>query len=155
MKSLITGAVLCAVAFRWSRNLLCTGLICTSGLLAGCGTSGATKPTGSVTVSITSGGQPVPGGAVQLVGATTGKESGKGAFGDLDAAGSVKFPGVEVGTYTVTVMPPAPLDPDPSKPSPPPKNYSNIPPKFHSQTTSTLKAEVKPGDNKFAFDLKQ
>lgn len=144
-----------SVTAKLSRRWFGFSLICASCLLSACGTSGSTKPTGSVTVTLTSGGQPVTEGSVQLVAEATDTAQGQGAFGDLKATGIVEFSRVEVGRYVVTVMPAAPLDPDPSKPAPPRKGPSNIPPKLNSQMTSTLKAEVKPGDNKFAFDLKQ
>lgn len=147
-------SVVSHVSSRLRSRMLCLGLASTICIVTGCGTSGAPKVTGQVTVKVTTGGQPVAGGAVQLVSTGAGVEQGKGAFGGLDDKGTVELASVEVGTYTVTVMPPAPLDPDPSKPSPPPADTSNIPPQFHSQMTSTLKAEVKRGKNEFVFELK-
>lgn len=91
---------------------------------------------------------------MQLLSSVAGAEQAQGAFGDLNSTGVVEFPNVEVGNYTVLIFPPAPLDPDPTKRSPPSKDYSNIPSKFRNQLTSTLKADVAEGPNKFTFELK-
>jgi hypothetical protein len=119
--------------------------------MAGCGSSAdETGPTGAVTIQVNYGGEPVAGASVQIVVPGTAKS----AFADLDEVGSVSIPGVQTGTYTVSVMPPAPEAPDPEKPSPP-QTFPNIPQKFRTETTSPLKAEVKEGDNSFEFDLKE
>ena len=124
------------------------GLVLLTCLLCGCGSGEPEKVTGKVVIQVTSGGNAVTAGAVQLVAAS----EGRGAFGQLGEDGSVTLENVEAGRYTVTVIPPAPLDPDPENPAPP-VDYSHIPDAVRDQTTSPLKAEVKEGDNSFTFEL--
>lgn len=119
--------------------------------LIGCGSSTSDKTVGSVKVVVTFGDEPITEGAIEMV--VVGE--GKGAFGDLDSSGTVHLTDVEVGNYTVSVVPPAAPDPDPSKPLAPVKEYTNIPIKFRTETTSPLKATVVEGSNEFKFDLKE
>lgn len=137
-------------AAEWRRVVPAGALLLSVCFLWGCG-SGVDKKVGSVRVVVTHDGEPVTEGSVQMVIAG----EGKGAFGDLDATGAVSFENVETGNYTVAVYPPAPPEPDPEKPSPPAKEYTNIPERFRSEATSPLKAEVKEGANEFQFDLKE
>lgn len=136
-----------ARCLRTSLPLLLIGAVL---LLCGCGSGEPEKVTGTVTIKITSGGDTVTAGAVQLV----APGEGKGAFGQLNEQGVVQLENVETGDYTVTVVPPAPLDPDPENPSPP-ADHSNIPAAVRDQTTSPLKATVSEGNNDFTFDLMQ
>ncbi len=135
---------------------LCTVAVVNSLLvfsLSGCGSSGG-RPTvpaaEQITAHVVYGDQPVGEGSVNLVMDGTGNS----AFGDLDANGSVTLTNVPLGSYTVIVMPPAEKDPDPENPMPV-KTYSNIPPKFRSQTSSPLKAEVTAETKTLEFNLKQ
>ena len=135
---------------RFLQILLLLQLAGAALLASGCGSGEPVKLTGTVTVKITSGGDTVTAGAVQLV----APGEGKGAFGQLNEQGVVQLENVETGDYTVTVVPPAPLDPDPENPSPP-ADHSNIPAAVRDQTTSPLKATVSEGNNDFTFDLMQ
>jgi hypothetical protein len=117
-------------------------------LLSGCGGAAPHNPTGTAKVHVAYGDQPVSEGSVQLV----SPGNGKGSFGSLDAKGEATLTGVETGTYTVVVFPPAASDPDPQRPEAP-KQYPNIPAKFRNQSTSPLKAEVKAGENDIRVDL--
>lgn len=118
-------------------------------LVAGCGGGDGKKATGTAKIMVTYGGQPVSEGAVQLVVAG----SGMGAYGQLDASGTVTLADVEVANYTVVVTPPPPPDPVPGSPATV-KDYPNIPQIYREQKTSPLKAEVKPTSNEFKFELK-
>lgn len=129
-------------------------LIFATHFLVGCGggdTSGKKKA--SVTITVTSGGQPVTEGLVTLDGGKTGEAAGA----DLNSTGVATLPEVTLGNYTVTVTPPLPkvAAPAPGQKLPPPKDYANIPAKVRRADTSTLKAEVKAGKNEFKFDLAQ
>jgi len=129
-----TGALLLAICF-----------------LIGCGSSSPEKTVGTVKVIVTFGDEPITNGAIEMV--VVGE--GKGAFGNLDSTGTVRLTDVEVGNYTVSVVPPTAPDPDPSKPLVPVKEYANIPSKFRTEATSPLKATVVEGSNEFKFDLKE
>ena len=121
-------------------------------VLSFCGRS-STEPyesAGKVTVNVNYGGAPVTSGFVHMV--IPGE--GKSAYGELNEVGVVTFEKVRTGNYTVSVAPPAPADPDPEKPTIP-QEAPNIPKKFRSEATSSLKADVQEGENKFSFELKQ
>ena len=123
-------------------------------VLAGCGTDGPPLITGRVKITVKYDGKPVTEGTVNMVVPNTAK----GATGQLKKDGTLLLDDVEVGEYVVAVLPPElSVDelPDPDKPSPPAKTYDNLPQKFRSLETSTLKAEVKEGENTFEFDLKE
>jgi hypothetical protein len=135
---------------------LCTAATITSLLvlsLSGCGSSGGSAEIPAaeqITAYVVYGDQPVGEGSVNLVMDGTGN----GAFGDLDAEGHVTLTNVPLGSYTVIVMPPAEKDPDPENPVPV-KTYNNIPPKFRSQTSSPLKADITAETKTLEFNLKQ
>tara|TARA_R110002111_G_scaffold144910_2_gene211241 strand:- start:46860 stop:47294 length:435 start_codon:yes stop_codon:yes gene_type:complete len=119
-------------------------------VFAGCGPSEPEKVIGTVAISVTHAGKPVTEGSVSMI--EIG--SSKSAYGTLNETGNITIENVEVGNYTVSILPP-PLPPaDPSQPSVPMKKYLNIPDKFRSETTSPLTAEVKEGANEFQFELK-
>ena len=128
------------------------GLMLSLVMLAGCGDSGPPRITGSVKITVMYDNKPVTEGEVSMV----VPNSGKGASGTLGADGTVTIDEVEVGDYVVSVTPPSPPDPDPENPAPPAKAYDNLPEKFRSETTSTLKASVKADvENTFTFELKE
>lgn len=121
--------------------------VCT---FAGCGSSEPEKVIGTVTISVAHDGKPVTEGTVNMI--EIG--SSKSATGTLNETGNLTLENVEVGKYTVSILPP-PLPPaDPDQPPVPIKNYPNIPDKYRSETTSPLSAEVKEGTNEFQFELK-
>jgi len=105
------------------------------------------KVTGSVTAKVTYGGEPVTEGSVNLENPSTGLGGGA----DLDASGLATLKTVPVGDYTITVVPPLPPQDDPN---PEIKEYDNLPQKYRSSATSTLKATVTEGENQFEFELK-
>ncbi|MES2792095.1 MAG: hypothetical protein V4719_20940 [Planctomycetota bacterium] len=116
--------------------------------LAGCGGNG--KPQGSVHGTVTFQGQPVTQGTVLLFSRKTGQNFAgpvgtDGRFTITDA--------VDAGDYVAMVQPPmataAPGSPEVSKP----KEYANIPRKYHSDTTSNLTAVVKTGKNDIKLEL--
>ncbi len=116
---------------------------------AGCGGGG--NPVGSVSGTVTFQGQPVTEAQVSF----RSSETGKGNIATLDESGRFELPAaLEVGTYTVSVTPPAPPAPDmDAGPQPPPKPYDNIPQIYRSEMNSPLKADVKEGENAFTFEL--
>lgn len=132
---------------RWRAASCC--LLLVAALLAGCGPAEPQEPTSTITLMITSAGKPVSLAAVQLV----APGEGRGAFGHLDENGSVTFPDVEPGSYTVTVMPPAPPLPDPERAALPQPDYSAIPDQVRDQTTSPLRLELPPGEHTYRFEL--
>lgn len=118
--------------------------------LAGCGGKAAVaKVSGKVTV----GGQPVTGAMINFVSSETGVAASDG----LDASGAYDIPsGLKPGTYKVFVVPASSADQPPMPGKPPPKPAeSKVPPKYRSDATSGLTAELKEGDNPnkdFALD---
>lgn len=130
------------------RKLLVGSFLLCLSLTVGCSKG---PESGSVTITVTSGGAPVTEGSVQMIIAKEGKAAG----GELDSAGKASLSEVEVGSYVVYVTPPSEAPPVAGQAPPVPKNYDNIPAKYRSESTSPLKAEVKKGGNEFTFDLKE
>lgn len=126
-------------------------LLCVFSVLTGCGPSEPEKVIGTVTLIVTYDGKPVTEGSVNMIEIGTSKS----ATGSLNETGTVKMENVEVGNYTVSILPPPPPPADPDQPPAPMKKYDSIPQKFRSETTTPLKAEVKEGANEFQFDLKK
>ncbi len=136
--------------FKTTAHMLLGLLVMAS---AGCGGGGPPgKPSGSATVTVTFGGQPVTEGLVSLQ-----NKTGDGGGAPLDSKGMATIANVVKGDYVVTVTPPVVgfAAPDPGKPKLTPKEYPNIPPKFRSTDSSPLKAEIKVGTNELKFDLQQ
>ncbi len=118
-------------------------------VLAGCSGS-EVRPSGTVSGTVTFGGEPVTEGQVQF----NSEELGVGALAKLDSAGkfTIEAP-LALGKYTVTVLPP-PLPAPEEGVEPEIKEYPNIPEKYRTESTTDLTAEVKEGDNHFPFDMK-
>lgn len=117
--------------------------------LSGCSdTPHSDKVTGTAVVKVTFGGEPVTEGFVNFENPNTGLGGGA----ELEASGTATVASIPVGDYTVSVIPPLPPDNDPN---PVIKEYDNLPQKFRSTSTSTLKATIKEGSNEFAFELKE
>jgi len=118
--------------------------------LCGCGgrRPHGDKKSENVTVKVTFGGEPVTNGFVNFANPKTGLGGG----GPLGEDGAATIPNVVVGDYTVTVTPPLMpnADPNPAK-----TVYPNLPVKFRSETTSTLKATVDEKSKSFTFELKE
>jgi hypothetical protein len=118
--------------------------------LAGCSSA---PPRGEVRGKVTFKGKPVKEGTVEFLNLDQGgaAEAPIGPEGIYEVKG-----GLPVGEYVVIVTPPYHLvDTDPGKtpPSMMPKPAPDIPLKFRSQDTTSLKAPVKEGNNEFDFDL--
>ena len=121
-------------------------------VICGCG-YGPEGPTGSVTGKVTYQGSPVSEGAVSFFCA----ESNTMAGGTLGPDGSYTLlfaggPQVPVGTYKVTVNPPA-RSHEPGQAPPPLKEYPNIPAKYRDRATSDLEAQITEDTLVFNFDL--
>jgi hypothetical protein len=61
-----------------------------------------------------------------------------------------------LGNYIVVINPPVIIvdtDPGKSPPAPVEKDMPEIPQMYRMQGTTTLKAEVKPGQNEFNFEM--
>lgn len=114
----------------------------------GCGEPGPT--TGPVVGNVTLDGEPLQSGLVRLSNA-----EGYGAIATVQEDGSFQFEtDVEVGTYTVTVLPPeppAPGDPPPEKKLPRP----NIPRQYQSEQSSPLTIEVTDSSNELNITLEK
>ena len=136
----------CHLAGRLAVCCICAAAIVA---LAGCGGEG--NPVGTVSGTVTFQGQPVTEAQVSF----RSSETGRGNIATLDSAGEFSLPeALAVGSYTVSITPPAPPAPDmDAGPQPPPKQYANIPQKYRSELTSPLKADVKEGENQFPFEL--
>lgn len=117
---------------------------------AGCGqhVPHSGKSRADVVVKVMFGGQPVTAGDVDL----NNLETGEGGGGALDHTGTARIPGVVLGDYTVTVLPPL-SSPIPGENAP----AAKIPPidrKFQSPEKSPLKLSVPAEGREIAFDLK-
>lgn len=146
MKQRLRTGRLWGTAGNWS--VLCL----LSLLVTGCGEAGPGngKVTGSVTITVTNGGQPVTGGRVDLM--TT--RPGEGAGADLDSYGIGKMTEVPVGEYTVTVIPAIAVQ-VPGQPAPPKPDATVFQEKYRTMKTSPLKITVAKGSNAAKFDLKE
>lgn len=119
------------------------------GLIFGCGhVPHSDRPSGKVIVAVTYGGAPVTNGFVNF----SSPQTGLGAGGLLDANGTTTINEVPVGDYVVTVtLPPvSQTDPNPQQ-----QENPQLPKKFRSESTSTLKATVKAETNELKFELKE
>lgn len=135
-------------------QILCLCLALSSAVLLGCTQSpGSDKPRSGTTIAISFAGEPVTTGSVNL----ENSETGEGGGGELNADGIAKITNVVLGNYTVTILPPDPdpVPPEPGQPAVKIQVYKNIPNKFRTGKTSPLKVEIKDGENKFEFDLKE
>lgn len=133
--------------------LFCLTLFWSSAVFSGCShTPGSEKQRTDVSIAITSGGEPVTVGMVNLENPTTGEGGG----GELTDEGKVIIPNVVLGNYSVTIVAPDPdpVPPEPGKPAPPKKTFKNVPKKFRASQTSPLKVDVKDESREFSFDLK-
>ncbi len=114
----------------------------------GCGESG--PATGPVVGVVTLDGEPLQSGSVRLSNA-----EGYGAIANVQEDGSFRFEtDIEVGTYTVTVLPPeppAPGDPPPEKKLPRP----DIPRLYQSEQSSPLTIEVTDSSNELNITLEK
>lgn len=125
-------------------------LLVSCSLFLGCSSGGQSeKAVGTVTITITSGGQPVTPGRVELV---TDRPA-EGSGGELDASGVTRIAGVIVGEYTVTVLPPIVVQAPGETVKKP--DESLFPQKFRTLQTSPLKIHVDEGHNEATFDLKE
>ena len=134
------------------RSFLVTmGLMASCCVFLGCsGGAGSEKVVGDATITITSGGQPVAGGRVEL----ETDRPGEGAGGDLDAAGVAKLTGVTAGEYTVTVRPAIVIQ-APGEPPVKKADTTAFPERFRELKTSPLKIHIDEGKNEATFDLKE
>jgi hypothetical protein len=118
-------------------------------ILVGCGAEGPSY-TGSVSGTVTCGGQPVTTGDVNF----SSSKLGVGTRGVLGANGAFTFQDLlPEGEYVVTVTPPLLEPPLPGKTGAVFKKYPLIPQKYRLEATSDLRATVKKGPNTFQFDL--
>ncbi|WP_437192948.1 carboxypeptidase-like regulatory domain-containing protein [Planctomicrobium sp. SH527] len=119
------------------------------GFMFGCGhVPHSDRPSGKVIAAVTYGGTPVTNGFVNF----SNPQTGLGAGGLLDANGTTTINEVPVGDYVVTVtLPPvSQTDPNPQQ-----QENPQLPKKFRSESTSTLKATVKAETNELKFELKE
>lgn len=145
----------------WLRTSVVVFVCSAMAMLAGCGSGGATGPTGTVNGSVMVKGAAAPAGTIILFQSSEGHSAG----GTVDSAGkySLKSNGssrIPVATYKVQVSPPpAPPAPpvDPAKvasgqaPAAPPPPF---PAKYGSTVTSGFEFKVEAKANTFDLDLK-
>ena len=115
---------------------------------AGCGGGGSTA---KVSGKVTTGGKPVTGASICF------SSQGGTSCGVLDATGEYEITiGLKPGSYKVYLFVPSTPDPPPmSKKPATAAPASSVPPKYLSDATSGLTAELKAGDNPnkdFALD---
>lgn len=119
--------------------------------LVGCGNgSGSDKATGDVTITVTSGGQPVTSGRVDL----ETDRPGEGSGADLDSSGVAHLRGVTIGDYSVLVTPSVVVQ-VPGVPAEKKSDPAMFPVEFRSRKTSPLKIHVEEGSSSKTFDLKE
>jgi len=128
-------------------------LLLTVAFVSGCSSdSGPVDrgPLGTVSGTVTFGGQPATEGSVDFY------ENAKGFIAHATIGSDGKFqlsPGTPVGNYKVTVTPPQtevqeidPVAVETAEP-PPEKKYPNLPEKYRQTSTSGLTLEIKEGEN--------
>ncbi|MFI4873730.1 MAG: carboxypeptidase-like regulatory domain-containing protein [Blastopirellula sp. JB062] len=110
----------------------------------GCSQEGRRLEMAPVEGAVTLDGKPLQDGVVNLESAKTGFA----ANASLDANGHFLIAKIPVGTYSVTVSPPAP--PDPGEPAPlRPASlgpFRPVPEKYWNAATSDLTTQVESGD---------
>jgi hypothetical protein len=123
---------------------------------SGCGSKAphSDRPWKTVSVAVTSSGQPLTIGQVTLRASEGG--TGVDAGGELDASGQARFP-VLPGSYVAVIqpLPPPPegLATDPGAAAAATGERS-IPKRYRSPATSPLAVEIREGEKlTFAFDL--
>lgn len=117
--------------------------------IIGCGQSGP-PPSARLKGVVTHQGQPVTEGEIYFVAA----EKGYSGNGSLNAEGKYEITsGVPPASYRVFLTPPRITKPPMLGESPPEAKPTSIDAKYQSESTSGLKAEVKPGENTFDFKL--
>jgi len=129
-------------------------LVCVAAVvLVGCG-KGDSTPKGKIHGKVTLKGGALPAGcSLQLV-----NDDG-GASAPIESGGTYALKeGTKLGTYTVVINPPEKvMSPEEAmKASMEGKatdDGGGIPAKYRNPATSDLKAEVKPGDTEYNFDL--
>lgn len=129
-----------------------TGIVCLIAInlcLLGCGGGGSSKPTASVSGTVTFNGQPVKAGLVNF----ESDPPGNAAQGELKDGKFTLNGAVFLGKYKVSVGPPRLAPPVAGQTAPLP-DTKDIPPKYETAKSSGLTAEVKAGSNTFTFDLK-
>ena len=122
-------------------------------LLVGCCGCGASQgPTGKVAGTVTLRGGPVGEGTVvffKAVGVPAG-------VAKLTPSGEFRLERpIPVGEYQVAIQPPAEEVPAGAEDPKLEEALKKIPPKYWSETTSGLAADVKEGDNSFAFEMRR
>lgn len=135
----------------FSRILYCPALFLVVGcVLVGCG-GGEKIPTSCVVSGkVTSGGQPVAEGTISFM---SGRSAGSTPL--MADGGYLIGENVPPGVYTVIINPPPMTKPPMIGEAPQEMNpYKNIPEKYRGEATSTLKVNLKEGENKYDFDLK-
>ncbi|WP_339726786.1 carboxypeptidase-like regulatory domain-containing protein [uncultured Gimesia sp.] len=134
------------------RQLALTGLLVLFlvGLNSCDHSPGSEKPRSEVTIVITNGSDPVANAQVDLV----NEQTGEGGGGTLDDEGKATIIKVALGSYTVTINPPAeePVIPG-IKTAPKLKSSLSIPKQAQKIATSPFKVEVGSGTNEFTFDF--
>ncbi len=135
-----------------SKSVFCRALqsamaVLLAACISGCG---AAEGTGSVSGKVTLNGETVTTGRIGFL----SKETGKGGGGDIGETGEFDL-GVTLpaGTYTVTVVPPAPAPPQEGAPVTKAPDPQGFPKKYRSSETSDLKVEVQEGSNQFEIKL--
>ena len=135
-------------------------VLCALGLLlvlAGCGEGESDAPQlGTVTGTVTSGGQPVVGATVTFLPDSASGTVGPASTGSTDESGKYSLTGsgdagAVVGTHKVSIA--CPMITSSASGEAPPAGACNLPAEVSSIDTTPLTREVKAGDNTIDFDL--
>jgi hypothetical protein len=144
--------VSCALFFVQESTLARRSYLALFGVLLVCGCGGVEPAGNAVSGTVTFQGKPLDFGSIQFD--PTG-DQGTMSGGDIEG-GEYSVPaatGLKPGTYAVRISSVeggvSSSDVPPGEPPPPAKE--RIPAKFNAQTT--LKADIKEGDNSINFDI--
>jgi len=121
-------------------------------IASGCGKAKAPPvPTGTLNGSVTFQGQPVEG-SISIY----SRDIGHGGRADFASNGSYRLENLPLGTYEISIRPPAPPTPaEISVDAQPELDPADIPRRYRSPQASKLIVEIQKGENEFSLDMKK
>jgi len=133
---------------RWSAYAAVLVLMVVGSSVIGCGRG--SKPTGTVSGTVTLDGRPYADASVIFFSPATGQ----GGSANINPDGTFQLPKpIAVGEYIVYLAPR--LEEDPAAEPKPVSIDSTVPEKYWSEASSDIRCEIKPGANQIAVELRR